>query len=394
MNCPKCGHAQQDPIKCEACGIYFAKYHPQSKSPAGTPHRSAPDVGANSGLGLGAIVGTVLVTAVTVAYLMRSHDTPPANPAPRSASVAIRSNSAAPSNPLGRPAAHSDAPPAESLVGLAAKIAGAFPPNNSIEAARNATVLIKTGWSTGSGFILDEDCHVVTNRHVVDTDATRVANMVLDPDAQARIANSEQQLQQAIAGAQRVRHSWAAQPGRNLDVVKLDAQIQTMREKLAELSNLRQNIGDKVARSDHEGFSVTLVDGTEFTGLHAKIAGDVDLALVKLPADHCPHVVAGSSLSLSLGERLFTIGNPMGLTDSVTSGVFSGQQKLAGQRVLQTDAPINHGNSGGPLLTGNSQVVGINTMVMAGAHGIGFAIPIETVYQEFVELGRPALAAH
>jgi len=342
---------------------------------------------------------TVLVTAATVVYFMRSREIPLASRTAFQGSAATRPNltlvnSTPAANSVGKSATHVVTPPTEVLTGLAAKIASAFPPSNAIEAARNATVLVKTGWSTGSGFILDEECHVLTNRHVVDTDATRVANMVLDPDAQARIASSEAQLQQSIAGAQRVRNSWAAQPGKNLDVVKLDAQIQTMREKLGELTNLRQNIGDKVARSSREGFSVTLVDGTEFDGLHAEIASGVDLALVKLPADHCPHVMVGSSLSLSLGERLFTIGNPMGLTDSVTSGVFSGHQKLAGQRVLQTDAPINHGNSGGPLINDTSRVVGINTMVMAGAHGIGFAIPIESAYQEFTELKRPAISGH
>jgi S1-C subfamily serine protease len=87
-----------------------------------------------------------------------------------------------------------------------------------------------------------------------------------------------------------------------------------------------------------------------------------------------------------LGERLYTIGNPSGLTDTVTSGVFSGQRGAGSQRLLQTDAPINPGNSGGPLVTESGRVVGINSMVMRGVQGIGFAIPIEAVYEEFFEL--------
>jgi len=85
-------------------------------------------------------------------------------------------------------------------------------------------------------------------------------------------------------------------------------------------------------------------------------------------------------------ERLYTVGNPQGLAYTVTSGVFSGERGEGNQRVLQTDAPINPGNSGGPLITASGQVVGINTMVARGMQGIGFAIPIEAVYEEFLQL--------
>jgi S1-C subfamily serine protease len=129
-----------------------------------------------------------------------------------------------------------------------------------------------------------------------------------------------------------------------------------------------------------------LIDGTEFDALHADYATNHDLALFKLPTDHCAHIAAGHSAGLSVGERLYTIGNPSGLTYTVTSGIFSGERGEGQQRMLQTDAPINPGNSGGPLVTANGQVVGINTLILRGAQGIGFAIPIEAVYEEFSQL--------
>jgi serine protease Do len=128
------------------------------------------------------------------------------------------------------------------------------------------------------------------------------------------------------------------------------------------------------------------VDGTEFSALHAEYADNRDLALFRLPADHCPHLMPGSSGSLAQGERLYTIGNPSGLAYSVTSGIFSGNRGAGAERFLQTDAPINPGNSGGPLIRENGQVVGINTLVLRGTTGIGFAIPIEAIYQEFTQL--------
>jgi S1-C subfamily serine protease len=87
-----------------------------------------------------------------------------------------------------------------------------------------------------------------------------------------------------------------------------------------------------------------------------------------------------------VGSRLYTIGNPAGLAYTVTSGIFSGERQEGGQRLLQTDAPINPGNSGGPLLLESGAVIGINTMVLRGAQGVGFAIPIEAALDEFPEL--------
>ena len=131
---------------------------------------------------------------------------------------------------------------------------------------------------------------------------------------------------------------------------------------------------------------MTLVDGTTFESMHAEYANGHDLAMFRLPATNCAHLSARSSTALSFGERLYTIGNPSGLEFSVTSGVYSGERGTGKDRLLQTDAPINPGNSGGPLITESGQVVGINTKVLRGVQGIGFAIPIEVAYEEFPEI--------
>jgi S1-C subfamily serine protease len=70
----------------------------------------------------------------------------------------------------------------------------------------------------------------------------------------------------------------------------------------------------------------------------------------------------------------------------VTSGIFSGERGEGHERLLQTDAPINPGNSGGPLITENGEVIGINTLVLRGTQGIGFAIPIEAAFDDFAAL--------
>jgi len=229
---------------------------------------------------------------------------------------------------------------------------------------------------------------VITNRHVVETDGSRVAsNVIADPQVQARMALTQQQLQAAITRDQLMRRQLASRPGTNLEQLQLDRRINTMQQDLANLpAKFSEVISKKVEGSGRDGFSATLVDGREFTALHAQYASNVDLAIFQLPTTHCPHIPPGHSNSLAFGERLYTVGNPSGLAYTVTSGVFSGERGAGTERVLQTDAPINPGNSGGPLVTESGQVVGINTSVARGLQGIGFAIPIEAAYDEFFQL--------
>jgi serine protease Do len=375
MICPKCRHEQDDTVKCAACGIYFAKFHPPPAA-AEKSRKVRAEPTPPAGFGAGGLAVTAILTATVVFYFMHK----PAAPAPsapvQTPSVILMQRVTSARN-LAQPAA-----------ALPAQPAGALSARNPIEAARNATVFIRTGWGLGSGFIIDQDCHVITNRHVVETDGARVANEVVrDPDMQDRIETVREQLQEAIAKEQEMRRNMAGRPGMNLEQVELERHIREMQQTLVDLQGqLSKFITRKVEASGHTGFSATLVDGREFTSLHADYASNVDLAIFQLPTRDCPHIPSGQSSGLAFGQRLYTVGNPQGLAYTVTSGVFSGERGEGKDRVLQTDAPINPGNSGGPLITETGQVVGINTMVMRGMQGIGFAIPIEAVYEEFLQL--------
>ncbi|MFL6603764.1 MAG: S1C family serine protease [Steroidobacteraceae bacterium] len=376
MICPKCNHEQDDAVKCAACGIYFAKFHPPQTVAQGA-RRPRVEPTPAPGFGAGALGITALFTAAIVFYFMHKPAAPTAGATVQSSSVVVVERAAAPINLTQSGAAPITAQPATALAA-----------RNPIEAARNATVFIRTGWGLGSGFIIDQDCHVITNRHVVETDGARVANEVVrDPQMQERIETVREQLQQGIAREQEMRRNLAGRPGMNLEQVELESHIRAMQLELADLQGrLSKFITKKVEASGHSGFSATLVDGREFTSLHADHASNVDLAVFQLPTHDCPHIPAGHSTGLAFGQRLYTVGNPQGLAYTVTSGVFSGERGEGKERMLQTDAPINPGNSGGPLITESGQVVGINTMVMRGMQGIGFAIPIEAAYEEFLQL--------
>jgi serine protease Do len=380
MRCPKCGHEQADTVRCAACGVYFAKLEQQQKFSESV--RRGQDVSGpdDRRFGLGALTLSALLAASAMYFLMHRPGTSVA-PAPSSPNpAAALSGAPAPrNNALGATAPQTR--PGHAAVG-----------RNPIEAARNATVLIKTGWGLGSGFIVDDACHVITNRHVVETDGARVASQFVDdPDVRARMTVAEQQLRASIAHEQQLLQALGNEPGMNTERMQLQAHIEAMQQQVSDLpGHMSDVISAKVNSASQSGFSATLVDGTAYSGLHAQASDRLDLALFQLPADHCGHVTLGRSTGLAVGARLYTIGNPAGLAYTVTSGIFSGDRQDGGQRLLQTDAPINPGNSGGPLLTEAGDVIGINTMVLRGAQGIGFAIPIEAALDEFPEL-KPSL---
>ena len=108
-----------------------------------------------------------------------------------------------------------------------------------------------------------------------------------------------------------------------------------------------------------------------------------DLALLKVEDKDAPkfkHITLGSADALSVGERVFAIGSPLGLERTVTEGILSTKtRQLAGELYLQTTAQINPGNSGGPLFNMGGEVVGVTNMKITFGEGLGFAIPVETV---------------
>jgi len=139
--------------------------------------------------------------------------------------------------------------------------------------------------------------------------------------------------------------------------------------------------------------SVKLSDAREFK---AKVIGrdpKTDIALIKIEASNLPVIPFGDSEKLEVGEPVMAIGNPFGLNQTVTSGIVSAKGRFIGEgpydNFIQTDASINRGNSGGPLLNINGEAVGINTAIFSptgGSIGIGFAIPIDMAKEVLPQL--------
>ncbi|NMG20959.1 serine protease [Brasilonema bromeliae SPC951] len=164
------------------------------------------------------------------------------------------------------------------------------------------------------------------------------------------------------------------------------------------------NAGGQILTNSHvvngaQSVTVKLKDGRSFKG---RVMGEdpvTDVAVIKIEANNLPTVSIGNSELLQPGEAVIAIGNPLGLDYTVTSGIISATGRsssdigVTDKRVdyIQTDAAINPGNSGGPLLNARGDVIAMNTAIIRGAQGLGFAIPINTaqgIAQQLIAKGK------
>jgi S1-C subfamily serine protease len=151
---------------------------------------------------------------------------------------------------------------------------------------------------------------------------------------------------------------------------------------------------------DADRLKVTLTDQSTWEAVEVGRAPDRDVAVVRIraPAGRLQPLLIGTSKDLEVGQKVFAIGNPFGLDQTLTAGVISGLGRQIRSRtgriidgVIQTDAAINPGNSGGPLFDSRGRLIGMTTAIYSptGAYaGIGFAIPVDTLQRAVPEILR------
>ncbi len=297
---------------------------------------------------------------------------------------------------------------------LAALLQEKLAPRTPVETANISVVSITTAAGSGSGFFISEDGLIVTNRHVVRgsrEDDRQSAKKIEEADesfasVKKALEREKERLDQYERSQKRNRIT--LEKAVNEKKNGLDAEwLQDTRTSLEEKDRYLQNWrADYQARQDRylkqareyeqqkqdfrqrttalarqSRFTITLADGSETSAVIYRISDQYDLALLKISGYKTPFIPPVTAGKPALGQRVFAIGSPLQMNNSVTSGVIS---HYRGDYV-QTNAAIYPGNSGGPLVTEDGQVIGVNTMKMITEkfEGLGFAINFSIVRSEF-----------
>jgi S1-C subfamily serine protease len=383
MQCPKCGFDQTKAPICSSCGLVIAKFiQRQAVAEDSCPAAPAPQPVESSGGGNG-----ILWLGLAVALLLglvggkfffsepvAPEAVPVAAPAVRGEPLPIRPLISA-ADPVSQPPE-----PATSLPARAS--APAANPQEQIAQARNATVYIETPWGSGSGFVVDSRGRLITNRHVIE----------YDPDKLREIKTKIDELDTALRDEKKELDYFHAELPQVADPAlreRYRVQVERRQENYDKYRKLHEELVSQRLRileySVQYDVRVVLYDGSEYGVVDYALSDRHDLALLtldrRLPASLRP--VRLSTAQPQQGHPVFAIGNPAGLRHSMTSGIISGFRTLNGKKLIQTDAAINPGNSGGPLVTGDGQVIGVNTMILSNTEGIGFALPVSAVIDDF-----------
>jgi serine protease Do len=370
--CPKCSSKVTNQVECGTCGIVFEKYFQ-----AEARKKAMAELGATQAAGAGnrsvvILVSLVLVSALAVAafFGLRSHFSP-------DRAGAVLPEIAGQDLDGRKPSAQSV------FVANGGTLDKGAVDQDFIQRAVNATVSVRTPWGgLGSGFFIGEHA-VVTNKHVVAFDdgsyeeiKARVERnrKIIDLEAE-KINDLKNRMAQLPPGPSRSQLELIIQ-SREGDLNKYLALQRSDEEKLSKIKQER----------DSSNIRIVMWDSKEYPVSSIITSPAHDLALLKV------YSVSGQALKrsekgqdLEPGQVVYAIGSPMGLSNTVTSGIFSAYRKKvdSDEKYIQIDAAINPGNSGGPLIDNQGNVLGINTMILNNTQGIGFAIPIEVVFEDF-----------
>lgn len=391
MRCPKCNHEQKNTVECGVCGVIFAKYlkilerrkeaEAQKALSTQAEAENTPPV-EKSGLGRKVIQVLLLVVVVAgTTYYFTGYKpvSSPMQPPKEAAPVASRiaSDSVTEPSPTPVQVRTTRIPVPQQVVPLL-EVAK----ENIIERARNATVSIETPLGTGSGFFVNTQ-NIVTNRHVVQFDEEKFEEMRSRVEKMRQFFElEEQRINEWKQKYQQVPNG----PYRSQLAMVIDQHEEAQRKAWPVLKESEQNLAKIDKRTQSSEIKVFFADGKELTVNRYIVSSTLDLALLSLyTADRTFLERPPAGVGLHQGDKIYAIGSPKGLRHTVTAGIFSGLRTLKkdGPMYLQTDAALNPGNSGGPIIDEKGYVRGVATLGIQNSEGLGFAIPIEKVFEEF-----------
>ena len=287
-------------------------------------------------------------------------------------------------------------------------------PSTPVETANLSVVTIVTEAGYGSGFFISDDGLIITNRHVV-RGSQKVDEKVRENMGEAakrlnkaqsnldeervRIENYGKRLEDYRIGVRQAMadNSNGITPRQQAELeADLSKRERTFKEWQADYSARRKKYQTALTEfkqnqreynqtaknlASQNRFEVILADGRRESAIFYRVSDNYDLALLKLNGFKTPYLRPQDESELTLGRNVYAIGSPLKLNNTVTSGVISSNRG----DYIQTNAEIYPGNSGGPLITEDGRVVGVNTKkkITEKFEGLGFAIKISRAQSEF-----------
>jgi S1-C subfamily serine protease len=293
---------------------------------------------------------------------------------------------------------------------LSQRLKAALRPANDIETAVMATVAIETSFGYGSGFFVTGDGYILTNRHVIrlkretgtEDDPAAVLKAETLERYQAQIDREMQRLEQARSDLHAFRQHIDSQPessARDYNEKRFREGMQRFRRWEKSVNEQRKKLDSERSRFEtslvqqrldaslaelNRNFTIYLADNTPLYAYVVEISDRYDLALLKVDGYTTPFIRPNPPTASAQGDPVYAIGNPVKLRNSVTAGVVSGFEGP----FVKTNAQIYPGNSGGPLVTAQGRVIGINTFkkLTHKFEGLGFAISIGVAMEAFDDI--------
>ncbi len=380
MICPKCGHQGDSRELCEACGIVFAKYAQRQAKRSAQPAPEQPRPARKSISTLLLLCLVAVIGVVAGKFLFSDSATPPSSPPPQIVAQPVKSTV------LPRQAATQQIGERQESA-ASTPDAGSKAEQSTMDRARNATVLIESSWGLGSGFLIDDSGHIVTNRHVVEYSRKQLDEVSSQLERLEKFIKAEEKSLAAFKKELNQHKEHALWESYNDKYLQRKEQLDKYKEDYESYSSKRNQI---LYASVNPRVDVTFLTGEKVTVWDISLSDKHDLALLALGPGFSTQAqpIVAKQEGIAQGDKVYTIGNPSWLRHTMTSGIISGFRQYTNQqnnitRLIQTDAPINSGNSGGPLVDEDGMVIGINTVVLKNTEGIGFAIPISLIWEEF-----------
>ncbi len=306
----------------------------------------------------------------------------------------------------------SEANNSKKVTDLTTQLSDKYTTTNPIEKTTLSVVTVKTMLGTGSGFFVSDDGYIVTNKHVVRPQTTRQHKNRL-----ASMENRNQQLKSYKQKLDRERKRLKeldrqlkdykrridklfSKKRINEEQAKYNERKRYYNDRKQSLENnqrryneqkqqIEESIADFNWKDANAGasqwFTIVLKDRTEIKAKLVKLSKEYDLALLKTEGYRTPYLPVNTTLKPRQGMSVYAVGSPLGLRDYVTSGILTNIKN----NELVTDTQILPGNSGGPLINKDGEVIGVNTRKLLsdrssmGSDGFGLAIRSKIIKKEF-----------